>query len=160
MKVFAAVLLVCLFNFSFSQKQYSKFRKTLNGLTCSDTAQVKHSIENIPQLENWIKNHSKDYGAYYDVAMCYFTLSTSDSLNQGKFAGKCIENNNRYIQLAPSKKKYTGYWNNATIKCWLKDCTGAIEDLNKAKQIFYYNKKWWDSKSEEEIRKRCKSATN
>ena len=155
MNKFILFILIFAFHFCDAQKQYSKFRKTFHGLTCSDTAAVKHSIENIPQLENWIKNHPKDYGAYYDVAMCYFTLSTADSLNQKKFADKCIENNNRYVLLAPSKKKYSGYWNNATIKCWLKNCTGAIEDLNKSKKIFHYNKKWWDNKSEEEIRKRC-----
>jgi hypothetical protein len=155
-KMFLAVFLLSA-ELTNAQATYLKYRKTLEGLSCNDTQDLKHSRQNIPLLEKWISGHPRHYDAYYDLAMCYFSLSGADSLNRKLYSERCIQSNKQYIRLAPRKSKYRGYWNNALVKCWLKDCEGAIADLNKAKEAFKLKARYWDANSEKGIKKKCEA---
>lgn len=154
MKKALCILLIFTVQLGYSQKKYRNFRKQLVGLTCRDEHPVEHANKNIPLLEKYIADFPDDYDAYYDLAMSYVSLLGDSTLGK-VYAQKSIAANLKYIQLAPKKMKSYGYSNNAVIKSWLKDCTGAIEDLDKAKQLFMYPQKMWDAQSEREIRKSC-----
>lgn len=154
MKKALCILLIFTVQLGYSQKKYRNFRKQLVGLTCRDEHRVEHAKINIPLLEKYIADSPKDYDAYYDLAMSYFSLM-GDSNSRAVYAQKAINANLHYLQLAPQKMKYLAHWNNATIKSWLKDCEGALKELDAAKQLFKLRRKYWDDESEREIRKSC-----
>lgn len=148
------LLLIFTVQLGYSQKKYRKFREQLAGLTCKDKHPVEHAKTNIPLLEKYIAQHPNYYDAYYDLAMSYFSL-LADSNSRAVYAQKAIDANLHYLQLAPQKMKYLAHWNNAIIKSGLKDCIGAIEELDAAKQLYKLRKKYWDGESEKEIRGKC-----
>ena len=138
MKLSLIILFFLIYQIAVSQKEYRKFRQTLPGLSCTDSSQYDHALHNIPLLEKWVSQQPRHYGAYYDLAVEYCSMCFGDTLPISEWSQKSIAANNKFIEVAPQKMKYRGYWNNAVLKGWLKDCNGAIEDLNMAKIFFRY----------------------
>lgn len=151
------IFLLLITNSVFSQKEYRKFRETMNGLTCNDPNAVSNAKVNIPILEKHIENHPEHYNAYYDLAMEYYTLAVSDSVNKTFYITKCVETNEHYIAIAPKKMKHRGYWNNAIMRGWAKDCEKALSDLEMAWILTPRKmKKYWDETSAQLTRDKCK----